>query len=136
MPRTSPEPARNPVPESGARVVAFGAYDAAPDLTVLEFCVGMALARKGPLTARGIAAEISAWFDHPVRARSLSAQLDAIVRRGWARLEAGTYTIADAGSEALSGFYCALVRLLDGGRRLLDLGVFMSLIKEFERSGS
>jgi hypothetical protein len=136
MPRTSPELDRNPVPELGARVVAFGAYDAAPDLTVLEFCIGMALARKGPLTARGIAAEISAWFDHPVRARSLSAQLDAIVGRGWARLEAGTYTIADAGSEALSGFYCALVRLLDGGRRLLDVAVFMSLVKEFERSGS
>jgi hypothetical protein len=89
MPRTSPESGRHPVPEGGARVVAFGAYDAAPDLTVLEFCVGMALARKGPLTASGIAAEISAWFDHPVRARSLGAQLDAMVRRGWARLEAG-----------------------------------------------
>jgi hypothetical protein len=48
----------------------------------------------------------------------------------------GTYTIAEAGSEALSGFYSALVRLLDGGRRLLDVAVFMSLIKEFERSGS
>jgi hypothetical protein len=129
MPRTSPEPDRIPVPEGASRVIAFGAYDAAPDLTVLEFCVGMALARKGPLTARGIAAEISAWFDHPVRARSLRNQLEAIVRRGWARLEAGTYTIAEAGSEALAGFYCALVRLL-------DLGVFMSLIKEFERSGS
>ena len=136
MPRTSPEPGRNPVPADASRVIAFGAYDAAPDLTVLEFCVGMALARKGPLTARGIAAEISTWFDHPVRARSLRNQLEAIVRRGWARLEAGTYTIAEAGCEALSGFYCALVRLLDGGRRLLDLGVFMSLIKEFERSGS
>ncbi len=136
MPRTSPDPDRNAVPEGSARVVAFGAYDAAPDLTVLEFCVGMALARKGPLTARGIAAEISTWFDHPVRARSLRTQLEAVVRRGWARLEEGIYTIAEAGSEALSGFYCALVRLLDGGRRLLDVAVFMSLVKEFERSGS
>lgn len=116
MPRTSPEPGRNPVPEGASRVIAFAAYDAASDLTVLEFCLRLALARKGPLTARGIAAEISAWFDHSVRARSLSAQLDAIVRRGWARLEAGTYTIAEAGSEALSGFTHALVRLADKRR--------------------
>ena len=51
MPRTSPESGRHPVPEGGARVVAFGAYDAAPDLTVLEFCVGMALAREKRMAA-------------------------------------------------------------------------------------
>lgn len=33
-------------------------------------------------------------------------------------------------------FYSALVRMLDGERRLLDVAVFMSLIKEFERSGA
>jgi len=129
MPRTSPESGRHPVPEGGARVVAFGAYDAAPDLTVLEFYGIRDIGVTGVQTC-------ALPIYHPVRARSLGAQLDAMVRRGWARLEAGTYTIAEAGSEALSGFYCALVRLLDGGRRLLDVAVFMSLIKEFERSGS
>lgn len=113
MPRTSLESGRNPVPEGASRAIAFGAYDTAPDLTVLEFCLRLALARKGPLTARGIAAKISAGFGHPVYARSLDAQLDAIVRRGWARLETGTYTIAEAGSEALSSLTHALVRLAD-----------------------
>ena len=56
--------------------------------------------------------------------------------RGWASLEAGTYTLSEAGAAALTPFTHALVRMLDGGRRLLDLAVFMSLIKEFERSGS
>ena len=51
-------------------------------------------------------------------------------------VEAGTYTLSETGTEALRGFYSALVRMLDGGRRLLDVAVFMSLIKEFERSGS
>jgi hypothetical protein len=106
-------------------------------MTVLEFCVGMALARKGPLTASGIAAEISAWFDHPVRARSLGAQLDAIVRRGAGRGSRREPTRSPKPeARRCRGFYCALVRLLDGGRRLLDVAVFMSLIKEFERSGS
>ena len=40
------------------------------------------------------------------------------------------------GIEALRGFYAAMVRMLDAGRRLLDVAVFLSLIKEFERNGS
>ena len=128
MPRISPD--------SGARVVALSDVGAPTDMTVLEFCVGMALARRGSLTAREIAGEISTWLDKPVRCRALNSQLKAIAARGWARLEAGTYTLSEAGTEALRGFYSALVRMLDGGRRLLDVAVFMSLIKEFERSGS
>jgi len=38
----------------------------ATDMTVLEFCVGMALARRGSLTAREIAGEVSTWLDKPV----------------------------------------------------------------------
>jgi hypothetical protein len=128
MPRTSPD--------SSARVVALSDVGAVIDMTVLEFCVGMALARRGSLTAREIAGEVSIWLDKPVRCRVLNGQLRAIAARGWASLEAGTYTLSEAGIEALRGFYSALVRMLDGGRRLLDIAVFMSLIKEFERSGS
>ena len=128
MPRTSPE--------SGASVVVLSDVGVANDMTVLEFCVGMALARRGSLTAREIAVEVSTWLDKPVRCRALNSQLKAIAARGWARLEAGTYTLSEGGTEALRGFYSALVRMLDGGRRLLDVAVFMSLIKEFERSGS
>lgn len=128
MPRTSPE--------SSAHVVALSDVGVATDMTVLEFCVGMALARRGSLTAREIAGEVSTWLDKPVRCRALNGQLKAMAARDWASLEAGTYTLSEAGSEALRGFYSALVRMLDGGRRLLDVAVFMSLFKEFERSGS
>ena len=128
MPRTSPD--------SSAHVVALSDVGVTPDMTVLEFCVGMALARRGSLTAREIAVEVSTWLDKPVRCRALNGQLKAIAARGWASLEAGTYTLSETGTEALRGFYSALVRMLDGGRRLLDVAVFMSLIKEFERSGS
>ena len=141
MPRTSPElgpilrgqPARD---SSGASVVALSEVGSTADMTVLEFCIGMALARRGSLTAREIAGEVSTWLDKPVRCRMLNGQLKTIAARGWARLEAGTYTLSEAGTEVLRGFYSALVRMLDGGRRLLEVAVFMSLIKEFERSGS
>jgi hypothetical protein len=128
MPRTSHD--------SSAHVISLSDVGVATDMTVLEFCVGMALARRGSLTAREIAGEISTWLDKPVQSRALNGQLKAIAARGWASLEAGNYTLSDAGTEALRGFYSALVRMLDGGRRLLDVAVFMSLIKEFERSGS
>ena len=60
MPRTSPElgpilrgqPARD---SSGASVVALSEVGSTADMTVLEFCIGMALARRGSLTAREIA---------------------------------------------------------------------------------
>ncbi len=128
MPRTSHD--------SSAHVISLSDVGVATDMTVLEFCVGMALARRGSLTAREIVDEVSTWLDKPVRCRALSGQLKAIAARGWASLEAGTYTLSETGTEALRGFYSALVRMLDGGRRLLDVAVFMSLIKEFERSGS
>ena len=128
MPRTSHD--------SSAHVISLSDVGVATDMTVLEFCVGMALARRGSLTAREIADEVSTWLDKPIHCRALSGQLKAIAARGWASLEAGTYTLSETGTEALRGFYGALVRMLDGGRRLLDVAVFMSLIKEFERSGS
>ena len=140
MPRTSPEPGRNRPKHAAmtpaASVVTLSDFGAAADISVLEFCIGMALARRGGLTASEIASEVSTWLDKPVRCSALNGQLKAIAARGWARLEAGTYTLSEAGTEALRGFYSALVRMLDGGRRLLDVAVFMSLIKEFERSGS
>jgi hypothetical protein len=140
MPRTSPEPGRNRPKHAAmpptASVVTLSDFGAVADISVLEFCVGMALARHGPLTAREVAAELSLWLGKPVPSRALQRQLKALSSRGWARLDAGTYTLLEVGSEALRGFYSALVRMLDGGRRLLDVAVFMSLIKEFERSGS
>lgn len=126
----------SPPSEPGATVVPLGAVGALADLSVVEFCLGMALARRAPQSASDLAAELSAWFDRPVRARALRAPLEAMLGRGWVAPDAGTYTLSEAGTAALTPFTHALVRMLDGGRRLLDLAVFMSLIKEFERSGS
>ena len=62
--------------------------------------------------------------------------LQALLGRDWAALDVGAYSSREAVSYALIHFTHALVRMLDGDRHLLDLAVFTSLIKEFERSGS
>lgn len=120
----------------GATVIPLSAVGALTDISMVEFFLGMALSRRAPQSVGELAAELSAWFDRPVRARALKAPLDAMLGRGWIALGAGIYTLSEAGTAALTPFTHALVRMLDGGRRLLDLAVFMSLIKEFERSGS
>ncbi|SLK08119.1 hypothetical protein SAMN06295987_107124 [Novosphingobium mathurense] len=127
---------RMPPSAPGATVVPLSAVGALADMSMVEFCLGMALARRAPQSAGELAAEVSAWFDRPVRPRALNAPLDAMLGRGWVAPGAGTYTLSEAGLAALTPFTHALVRMLDGGRRLLDLAVFMSLIKDFERSGS
>lgn len=137
MPPTSRNAAgTSPPSEPGAKVVPLSAFGAIADMSMVEFCLGIALSRRAPQSAGELATEVSAWFDRPVRARALKAPLEAMLGRGWVAPDAETYTLSEAGTAALTPFTHALVRMLDGGRRLLDLAVFMSLIKEFERSGS
>jgi hypothetical protein len=135
MPRTSPESGRHPVPEGGARVSACGAYDAAPDMTVLEFASAWRSPAGPAHRARDRGRDLGLARQAGPRAR-LGASSRPFRRGAGRGSRPGTYTLSEAGSEALRGFYSALVRMLDGGRRLLDVAVFMSLIKEFERSGS
>ncbi|WP_214647788.1 hypothetical protein [Novosphingobium aerophilum] len=125
-----------PPSEPGATVIPLSAVGALADMSVVEFCLGMALSRRAPQSAGELAAELSAWFDRQVRSRAIKAPLEAMLGRGWVAHGCGTYTLSETGTAALTPFTHALVRMLDGGRRLLDLAVFMSLIKEFERSGS
>ena len=127
-----PAPSSRPT----GHVVALNAVGALADMSVVEFCLGMALARRSPQTTGELAAEISLWFDRRVRAPTLKTPLEALLGRGWVAFDAGVYCLSEAGTAALTPFTHALVRMLDGGRRLLDVAVFMSLIKEFERSGS
>lgn len=102
MPRISTDRSERTPSVRAEGVVHLDGYGAPPDMTVLEFCAGMALARNGPLTARGIAAEISVWLGRPIRAGALRQQLGTLVRRGWAQIgKAGTYSLADAGTDAL-----------------------------------
>ncbi|MFQ3896858.1 hypothetical protein [Sphingobium sp. R-7] len=126
----------SPPSAPGATVIPLSAVGALADISMVEFFLGMALSRRAPQSSGELAAELSVWFDRPVRARALNGPLDAMLGRGWVAPDAGTYTLSEAGTAALTPFTHALVRMLDGGRRLLDLAVFMSLIKEFERSGS
>jgi len=137
MPPTSPsDGGTSPPSEPGATVIPLSAVGALADISMVEFFLGMALSRRAPQSLGELAAELSVWFDRPVRARALKAPLEAMLGRGWVAPGTGTYTLSDAGTAALTPFTHALVRMLDGGRRLIDLAVFMSLIKEFERSGS
>ena len=117
-------------------IVNLGKQGIAADMTVVEFLVGMALTRGGAMSPRDLAHAVSAWLGKPVRSAALGPALAALKARGWVHCAAGTYTIGEEGIEALRGFYSAIVRMLDGGRRLLDVAVFLSLIKEFERNGS
>lgn len=123
-------------PERPAKLLAFGHHAFPCDMSVVEFLAGMALARHGPLTLAGIAREVSTWLGKELRAGELRPAVAGLARRQWASETAGAWTLSDEGTEALRGPYVALVRMLDGGRRLLDVAVFLSLIKEFERSGS
>lgn len=102
------------------------------DMSVMEFFVGMALCRKGPLSGAQLAYDVSRWFDGPIGTLDLNGPLAAIVARGWARFEQGLYWICEEGIEAVRGSYVGMVRLLDGGRGLLDVAVMLSLVREFE----
>lgn len=113
-------------------VFFFGKGSVSGDMSVMEFLVGMSLCRKGPLTSRGVAADVSRWFDKGLEAVDLMTPLMAIVDRGWARVDGGAFAILDTGVEAVQGFYVVMVRLLDAGRGLLDLSVLMSIVREFE----
>lgn len=113
-------------------VLFFGKGRLVKDMTVMEFFVSMALCRKGPLSAPQVAGDVSRWFDGPVAPSDLRVPLFTIVERGWARLEQGLYWICEEGIEAVRGFYVGMVRLLDGGRGLLDVAVMLSVVRWFE----
>lgn len=122
--------------KTSGNVLAFGHHALPCDMTVVEFLVGMTLARRGPLTSTAIAREVSSWLGKELRVAELRPALFGLVQHQWASAEAGSYILSEDGIEALRGPYVALVRMLDGGRRLLDVAIFLSLIKDFERSGS
>lgn len=102
------------------------------DMSVMEFFIGMALCRRGPLSGAQLAHDVSRWFDGPIGMLDLNGPLDVIVGRGWVRFEQGLFWVCDEGIEAVRGFYVGMVRLLDGGRGLLDVAVMLSLVREFE----
>jgi len=114
------------------KLLFFGKASVWPEMTVMEFLVGMSLCRRGPLSSAGVAADVSKWFDKAVEAVELMPSLMGIVERGWAKVEAGLFAIVESGIDAIRGFYAVMVRLLDGGRGLLDVAVLMSLVREFE----
>ncbi len=103
-------------------------------MSVIEFLVGMALCRCGPSSSTVIAREVAGWLNCSLRVAELAPSLAAVTARGWVRADAGVYAIADSGIEAVKGVYAAVIRLLDRGQRFLDVGVFMSIMKDFERS--
>lgn len=117
-------------------VVVLGRHGLVPDFPVIDFLVGMALCRCGPSTSSSIAGQVSDWLDCKVRSAHLGRALDGLVGRDWVALEAGRYAITQKGIDAVKGVYAAMIRLLDRGQRFLDVGVFMSIMKDFERSAN
>ena len=116
-------------------VFKFGDQLVGSDMSVLEFLVGVVLCRNGPSTSAAVSLEIGSWLDDDIGAAQLLAPLRSIVDRGWVALEDGLYSIIEPGIDAVRQFYAAMIRMLDHGKRFLDVALFMSLVKVFERSG-
>lgn len=114
-------------------VVTFGRHGLVPDFPVIDFLVGMALCRCGPSTSTSIAGQISDWLECPVRAGHLGSAFTRLKDRAWVEMEGRRYTITEAGMDAVKGVYATMIRLLDRGQRFLDVGVFMSIMKDFEK---
>lgn len=119
---------------AGDNVVNLGKHGLISDILVTDFLVGMALCRCGPSNPTQMAKEMSGWLECDVKAAALGQSLARGIERGWVRREAGIYAITQAGMDAVKGVYAAVIRLLDRGQRFLDVGVFMSIMKDFERS--
>jgi hypothetical protein len=117
-------------------VVMLGRHGLVPDFPVIDFLVGMALCRSGPTTLNGIAVQVSGWLDCQVRGVHLGGSLSNLIGRDWVELDADLYAITQNGIDAVKGVYAAMIRLLDRGQRFLDVGVFMSIMKDFERSAN
>ena len=107
-----------------------------PDMSVIEFLVGLALCRCGPSTSTAIAREVSGWLDCKASGSpSCKPSLTSMTARGWVRLDAGTYAIADSGDRGMCrAVYVGCHPPARRGQRFLDVGVFMSIVKDFERS--
>ncbi|NBW75747.1 MAG: hypothetical protein EBR34_08100 [Sphingomonadaceae bacterium] len=116
-------------------VLQFGKRAAAPPLSVMEFLVGMALCRRGGSTSSQIRKETSRLFDASVEEGAIMEALVGIEGRGWASRSGREFAIAETGVEVMQTFFTAMVRLLDGGRGLLDVSVLTSIVREFERKG-
>ncbi|HMS20515.1 hypothetical protein [uncultured Sphingorhabdus sp.] len=104
------------------------------DMTVSEFLVGMALSRLGVSTSSAVAEEVSRWIERSVPVAEIFPSLSKLVARGWVQLEEGTYIILQAGMDAIASFYAIALRVLDRGQKLLDVGLFLSIMKKLEES--
>ena len=104
------------------------------EMTVLEFLAGMVICRHGASSSTSIAAEVSRWTERLVPVAEIYPSLTMLVERGWAQFEAGVYSIRQAGMDAIATFYAISLRVLDRGQKLLDVGLFMSIMKTQEET--
>lgn len=104
------------------------------EMTVFEFLAGMVLCRLGSSTSTVVADEVSRWTERSVPVAEIYPSLTMLVERGWASLEAGIYSILQSGMDAIAAFYAISLRVLDRGQKLLDVGLFMSIMKTQEET--
>jgi len=114
--------------------ISINPHNLVAEMTVFEFLAGMVLCRFGASTSTGVATEVSRWTERSVPVAEIYPTLTRLVTRGWAHLEAGNYTILQAGIDAISSFYAISLRVLDRGHKLLDVGLFLSIMKKAEES--
>ena len=103
-------------------------------MSLSEFFVVMALCRRGPSTATGVAREVSSWLDTPLPPGGLDRALHVATGLGWARLDEGIYTISSDGTRIIRSCHIAYTRMLGSGVIHLDVAAARSCAAEFERS--
>lgn len=118
---------------SGDNVFMFGSAGGPPAIAVMEFLVGMALCRRGGSTTSEVCRETSRLFDARLEQSVGHDALRSIERRGWAQSSDAVFSITESGIVVMETIFLAMVRLLDGGRGLLDVSVLTSIVREFER---
>jgi hypothetical protein len=102
------------------------------DMTVFEFLAAMSLARLGPSSSSQVAKEVAQWTDHTVRAADIFPSLKSLISRGWVCSADSRYALEPSGLDAVAAFYAISLRVLDRGQQLLDVSIYMSLMKKAE----
>jgi hypothetical protein len=117
---------------AGASPIATRGKQHFADMTVFEFLSAVALARLGPSTTGAVAREVSIWTEDKVLAADIFPSLGSLVERGWAHKDDQGYHLDDDGLHAVASFYAITLRVLDRGKKLLDVNLYFSLLKQSE----
>lgn len=119
---------------SGVSDVAFlDALRPVPDMSVLEFAVLMAYYRNPGIDLESVAALVGDWFVRALVPSDLTPAIRRLTQRSWLDADALSYAPTQTGLEASRPLLGGMIRMIDGGRRLWDVGKMIQLATLRER---